>query len=90
MAQCMRHAPLDIFAPSCLDMHGEYILTSVCGLMGDGIPKLLLSIVAITDPLTGNSATHAPPWQLPQFWRDHTSRIRMYPPSKNFFRPEYP
>jgi hypothetical protein len=27
MAQCMRHAPLDIFAPSCLDMHGEYILT---------------------------------------------------------------
>jgi hypothetical protein len=28
MAQCMRHAPLDVFAPSCLDMHGEYILTS--------------------------------------------------------------
>jgi len=27
MAQCMRHAPLDIFTPSCLDMHGEYILT---------------------------------------------------------------
>jgi hypothetical protein len=27
MAQCMRHAPLDIFALSCLDMHGEYILT---------------------------------------------------------------
>jgi hypothetical protein len=26
MAQCMRHAPLDIFTPSCLDMHGEYIL----------------------------------------------------------------
>jgi hypothetical protein len=23
----MRHAPLDVFAPSCLDMHGEYILT---------------------------------------------------------------
>jgi hypothetical protein len=23
----MRHAPLDIFTPSCLDMHGEYILT---------------------------------------------------------------
>jgi len=22
----MRHAPLDIFTPSCLDMHGEYIL----------------------------------------------------------------
>jgi hypothetical protein len=27
MAQCMRHAPLDIFTPSCLDMHVEYILT---------------------------------------------------------------
>jgi hypothetical protein len=27
MAQCMRHAPLDIFTASCLDMHGEYILT---------------------------------------------------------------
>jgi hypothetical protein len=27
MAQCMRHAPLDVFTPSCLDMHGEYILT---------------------------------------------------------------
>jgi hypothetical protein len=27
MAQCMRHAPLDIFTPSCLEMHGEYILT---------------------------------------------------------------
>jgi hypothetical protein len=27
MAQCMRHATLDIFTPSCLDMHGEYILT---------------------------------------------------------------
>jgi len=27
MAQCMRHAPLDIVTPSCLDMHGEYILT---------------------------------------------------------------
>jgi hypothetical protein len=27
LAQCMRHALLDIFAPSCLDMHGEYILT---------------------------------------------------------------
>jgi hypothetical protein len=27
MAQCMRHAPLDIFTHSCLDMHGEYILT---------------------------------------------------------------
>ena len=27
MAQCMRHAPLDIFTPSCLDMHGEYNLT---------------------------------------------------------------
>jgi len=25
----MRHAPLDIFAPSCLDMHGEYILTTL-------------------------------------------------------------
>jgi hypothetical protein len=24
----MRHAPLDIFTPSCLDMHGEYILTT--------------------------------------------------------------
>jgi hypothetical protein len=28
MAQCMRHAPLDVFTPSCLDMHGEYILTN--------------------------------------------------------------
>jgi hypothetical protein len=27
LAQCMRHALLDIFAPSCLDMHVEYILT---------------------------------------------------------------
>jgi hypothetical protein len=27
MAQCMRHAPLYLFTPSCLDMHGEYILT---------------------------------------------------------------
>jgi hypothetical protein len=27
MAQCMRHAPLDVFTPSCLDMHGD-ILTS--------------------------------------------------------------
>jgi hypothetical protein len=25
----MRHAPLDIFTPSCLDMHGEYILTLI-------------------------------------------------------------
>ena len=29
MAQCMRHAPLDVFTPSCLDMHGEYILTVI-------------------------------------------------------------
>jgi hypothetical protein len=29
MAQSMRHAPLDIFALSCLDMHGEYILTPI-------------------------------------------------------------
>ena len=27
MAPCMRHVPPDIFAPSCCDMHGEYILT---------------------------------------------------------------
>jgi hypothetical protein len=27
MAQCMRHTSLDVFASSCLDMHGEYILT---------------------------------------------------------------
>jgi hypothetical protein len=27
----MRHAPLDIFAPSCLDKHGEYILTTLSG-----------------------------------------------------------
>jgi hypothetical protein len=32
MAQCMRHAPLDIFALSCLDMHGEYILTGSTNL----------------------------------------------------------
>jgi hypothetical protein len=25
----MRHAPLDVFTASCLDMHGEYILTVV-------------------------------------------------------------
>jgi hypothetical protein len=31
MAQCMRHAPLDVFTPSCLDMHGEYILTPPAG-----------------------------------------------------------
>jgi len=33
MAQCMRHAPLDIFTPSCLDMHGEYILTLLHSLL---------------------------------------------------------
>jgi hypothetical protein len=27
MAQCMRHTPLDVFAPLCLDIQGEYILT---------------------------------------------------------------
>jgi hypothetical protein len=45
MAQCMRHAPLDVFTPSCLDMHGEYILTVLPPLMGKqaliGIPLVL-------------------------------------------------
>jgi hypothetical protein len=29
----MRHAPLDIFTPSCLDMHGEYILTPLYSII---------------------------------------------------------
>jgi hypothetical protein len=37
MAQCMRHAPLDIFTPSCLDMHGEYILT-LAGSIAVAVP----------------------------------------------------
>jgi hypothetical protein len=27
LMEAVRHAPLDVFTPSCLDMHGEYILT---------------------------------------------------------------
>jgi hypothetical protein len=46
MAQCMRHAPLDIFTPSCLDMHGEYILTPL-----DTGPLFSNPLIEVTVPL---------------------------------------
>jgi hypothetical protein len=37
----MRHAPLDVFTPSCLDMHGEYILT----LYGNADPHINVFVI---------------------------------------------
>jgi hypothetical protein len=55
MAQCMRHASLDVFAPSCLDMHGEYILTVDVDLIMEeiGIHESLLHSLIQSDISVG-------------------------------------
>ena len=51
----MRHAPLDVFAPSCLDMHGEYILTVNVDLIMEeiGIHESLLHSLIQSDISVG-------------------------------------
>jgi hypothetical protein len=58
MAQCMRHAPLDIFTPSCLDMHGEYNLT-----LGGDITKAYLPIASPVFSLAVHGLCISSPWR---------------------------